>query len=469
MFLGGLPNGSFTSLYISYVTLFNFYRTSVQRIEASSGPNFFNAINSNLTKMRNAARSPIRSMFRGVTGLFTTATTVYSPRLSRALILQVSLLLFVRSTLESIPLPFTSLLGDTVVPLVLNIFQTSIGIAAISTYMKSDGWFASIGRRLFAPSESAFISLYATFVLVLGPALALAESAVVVFESMKVARDLEDRMNQVPSQSDSNPWKRIIVLISIVIYSGLIGCAILAYQVNGGEFMLPLTIFGIGSVYFFVSFNADDSNIMEGALLGAYSVVLLGVGIAEELDSQIARFSSLFTSGLAAPPKGEYRALILIVSSAGALLSLPRIPELLQVVLFSAETAEAQIQRADLASPVTPMVLAPVRAMTAAVPPLSMGSQEVAPAQVVLSHFGESTGKLKTSVTMTVSVVVVTFRVLVWSGSLRAGEYYPILSRIAQLLMTLVVYCVFLKMEAADNEEKQRHRASLAAHHSKVQ
>ncbi len=419
--------------------------------------------------MRNAAGNPLRTIFRGATGLFTTATTVYRPRVSRGLVLQVSLLLFVRVTLELIPLPLASLLGETVVSLVLNVFQTSIGLAALATWWESDGWFGSIGRRLFAPSDSSFVKLYAALVLVFGPAFALVESAVVVFESMRIARDLEDRMNRVPASTESNPWKRIIVISSIIIYSSLIGIAFFAHHLNGGQLHLPSMILGFAILYFVVAYIAEDSNIMEGALLAAYSVVLLIVGVVEEIDSKNSSAITIFSRGLGAP-KGEHRALVLIFSSAGALLSLPRVPELLRVVLFSAEAAEARAQaqqsRAELRP--APMLLAPMQTMTVAVPPLGLASQGVVPTSDVISPQGTWRTTWQTSISTAISVIVVTFRVLVWSGALVSGEYYPLLSRSAQLIMTLVVYCLFLKMESSDNEEKQRHRAAVAAQHSKI-
>jgi len=389
----------------------------------------------------------MRSLMRGATGIFTTATTVLNPRVSRSLVLQVSLLLFGRALLECIPLPLGSLFGDTFTPFILNAFQTSIGFAAISAYMDDSSWISTIGRKFFAPADSVFLSLYASLVFVFGPALSLAESAVAVFYMMKISRQLEQRMDSIAA-NESNPWKYCILGSAALLYGLIVFTAAFCYKLSGAERFIPVLILACSVIYFVIAYNNDNSNILEAALLSTYASFLILVGVLEEFDSKNSSSVTPIFASVYEPPNPQQRAIILVVTSLSALLTLPRVPELINIVMFSAETVEASQRSAQL--PGAPNV-----------PPLDLSA--------AASPGGP---KVMKGISLAVAVIVVTFRILVWSGTLKAGEYYPIYARCAQLLLQLAVYAVFLKMEADDDEDKQNVRMHAAAgapnQHSKM-
>lgn len=403
--------------------------------------------------MNNPTASPGRSLFRGITGLFTSTAAVVNPRVSRGLVLRISLLLFARALIDLVPIPLSALFGGTVLPIALNFLQTSIGIAVVSSYFSNDGPLGAITRRLFAEKESAFISLYACFVLVLGPALSLAEAAVLVYETMRISREWEARMSSASSPRTKSTHRALILATAVSMYVIVLGAAITIFFLAGKNSALPSAIGGAGLLYFVVAFANEQSNVLEGALLSAYTAAVMLAAFVEELD--VTNSGALgFIAYTHGEPRPEWRALVLIISSALALFTLHRAPLVVRIVMFGHEAVHEEPQPA--VTNVQPQIAAPI------VPPLALQSAGIYVANVAPAA-AQSRRDPSSTVALAVAVIVVTFRVLVWSGRLFPGEYFPLYSRLFQALATFGVYIMFLRIEAADEAEEQRRAAAIAA------
>lgn len=389
-------------------------------------------------KMNNPTASPGRSVFRGAMGLFTSTATVLSPRVSRALILRISLLLLGRALLELVPVPLGALVGETVAPLVLNVLQTSIGVAALTAYMDSGGFFGAIASRLFAEKESAFVALYATLLFVAGPFLAIVEAAVVVYEAMSAAREWEAHMNQTSVPREASTHRALILAAATALYGATLVAAAVALKITASQ-TVPATIAATSCAYFTVAFVADQSNVLEGAVLSLYSAIVILVALVEELDV-VASMPLDFLAKSIPQPKPEWRALALIITAASALFTLHRAPTVARIVLFGHHSVADAPSRPSVTTPTGEII-----------PPLALQSAGIGTAPPASQHKRSK----RTGVAMVIAIIVVTFRVLVWSARLRPGEYYPVYARACQVLATFAIYVSFIRIEESEAAQEQ--------------
>lgn len=376
---------------------------------------------------------PRRALLRAVPGLAPAAATVFGIRIGRGIVLRGSALLAARSALASVDLPLDLGVASYVWSLLFASVQTSVALSAAAAYLDWGGVLGSLGSRLFAPSDAAFVSIYAGFVLVAGPVCSLVEAGVMTWEIMRVARIVEDKALAAEAVGRGRAWKTFFVSVTVACY---IVCGLLAHvlqqALNGGS-VIPAAIGAIATAFATVSLMADNANVLEGGALALYAACITAAGVLEELSAptialRYVSAPATMASTLTAVPffgsgsatsrllTKEVRAVLLLTTSTLILTSLARAPRFFRTVLSGVEALTAS----DAAYPQQEPLDAP-------------------PAE------------WWRGLVNALAVVVLTFRILIWSGETQPGEYYPLLCRAVQALAVALLYICFLRVEAGDD------------------
>lgn len=341
----------------------------------------------------------IGSFARGSAGV---AATLLGLRVSRAVTLRISALLALRSLLVPLQLPFDAGIGAFLWSGALAAAQTAALAAAAADRLRLPGLLGRWGAALFSPVDAPFVSLYSVIVLISGPLAALIETVVVVYESIRVTRMLEDRINSSVDASVEASWKRInlAAACSTLVLAGLLICVLPVTEVF-------FAVAGISALLVLVSLVSAAGNILHAGFLSLYVALLLVTALAEHLD--------LFPDfGQGPRPKlhcPEARALVLLLSCVANLLCIARAPYFARVVLHSADAVS------------TDMLMTP-------------GSDTV------------ERGAINA-----LAIVAVTFRFLVFHRDIVQGEYYPLVCRGLQSFVVVCLYAAFMRIEGKEGEE----------------
>lgn len=413
----------------------------------------------------NPTGSPLRTLLSGGTGLlrslFPAAAAYLSPRVSRALILRMSALLFVRCLLMLLPIPIDAGISQAAFSALSNVALSSVGLAAFAGYFDYAGPLGAIGARLFAPAESPFVGLWALFVVLVGCVLGLIEACVVVFVSMEASRALVARMEAAGTPGEYNTWRNAMAAAAAGCYAGVAASAWGLLQLSGQR-TLPAVVGAVAIGYFAVPLLTDQSNILDAASLTLYTSLLLLAGAIEERDAHTPSRLFRLVSSATDPVTPQTRALLLVGTLALGLLALTRAPRIARTVMLghdalvqedAARAAALNAASAHAAAAAAHMA----NANAAGVPPLNLAPDQ--PSAPALAYAG-GRPRWQGGLVAAVAVAAATFRTLVWARELRADEYVPAGVRAAQSFLTLVVFVWFLKIEANDEEAQARSQTA---------
>jgi hypothetical protein len=341
------------------------------------------------------AGGPGRMLSRVGRGGAGAAAALFGVRVTRTTVLRVSGLLALRSLLASIQLPFDDSIASTAWSMAFSTAQTAVLLAIAADKLRWGGALGRWGSSIFTPADAPFVALYGIVVLSFGPILALAEAAVIVFEIMRFTRKLEDRM-QAPQERSF--WQGLILTLSFFAFSS---SAALVLRLPVEE--VSNEALGISAFTLLAALGAPDGNILHAALLTLYTTVVLVLGLSENIDVTRAALRPQLHSP-------ECRAAQLVVSAVFTLFSIARAPHFVRTILYSAETVESdRTMRAPLA--------------------------------------GVSKGAVST-----LAVIAITFRFLVYNNDVLPGEYFPLFCRGLQVGTAIILYCMFLWIEARSND-----------------
>lgn len=330
--------------------------------------------------------------------LTTTAMTFLGLRLTRDQILRISGLLTLRTLFATVDVPLHASVTAYAWNLAFSLAQASVALAATANLLDWGGIAGALARRFFPPGDSAFVDMYGRIVFFGGPLIALFETAVIVYETMRLARILEARMWR-----GGLGWRRSLLSLAGI---NVLVASFLAYALSETPAFSSLA-FVLVSLILFASFHSDDGNVVEGSLLSLYALVTIWTGIVEEagMGNKSVTGFSLPISGLNLT-SGEVRASLLLYSMVILLVTMMRGEHFIRVLLSGHDALQGQ--EADGRS--------------------------------------EDKNELQRTAFSTATLIGGTFRLLVWCNSVRSGEYLALLCRTCQAILVLGFYVVFLSM-----------------------
>lgn len=338
----------------------------------------------------------VASQFRrSMTNCTGAAATLVGIRISRATTLRVSALFVLRALLSQVSLPLAPDVFSGLWAAAFAAAQSAAVFAAVADRLRLPGIFGTWGASLFSPADAPFVSLYGTAVLVLAPLLSLLESAVVVFEVVRLVRIVEDEMNAGDAAQEA--WYQRITLAASAFMAAVAGGTL--YSLGVPEVVPALAALAVVLVVLALVF--DCGNMLHPPALSAYLIFLLVAAVSETVDL-VPAYGGGVRNSLHSP---QARAALLVLSTALGLMAVVRGPVLFRTLLFSADVVQAQ-------------------------------SEGVAQA-------------FEKGVQNSLAIVAMTFRFLVFHRDILPGEYYPMACRWVQVVAVVGLYAIVMRIEGA--------------------
>lgn len=311
------------------------------------------------------------------------AFTIFGVRISRDHILRLSAILSLRALLTVFDLPLESTATAYITSLLSSVTNMTIIVALTSNYFHFEGLLGRLGSFFFPSSRkpSAFITLYARLVFILGPLASWFETAIITYEIMSIARRWEASMQRAAVAGSQVP-RRLLIAFTILCITGAVAIGVTLglenRKIGAGAATASLLLL----TYSYVN---DDANIVEAAMLSLYVCILL----------MIAKSESQSLSD-------EARAMLLVGT-------------------------------------VTLLCIAMSRA-TRFVRLLSIGFEEFRREEEEGIKWGQGSVKNAFGV---LTIIAITFRILIWSQDVHEGEYVADWCRITQVVATVVLYILY--------------------------
>lgn len=409
-----------------------------------------------ITVMNFLFRPPMRSGHSAtVPTLSSAAVTLLGLRVTRHQILRVSALLTLRTLFTLVDLPLHDSVTTYLWTFLFSSAQAGVAVAAVGSMFNTGGLAGRLAGRLFSPSDGPFVRLYARIVLIVGPMVTLLETAVIVYEVMRMARLAEERMFELERSHGATWPRRALLGLAATLLAGIVGVTTILHQ------MYEPTVAFVGAVAttaaLGVGLLTDDGNIVEATAIGLYVTTIWVIGIIEEdamptpfLQSwwiQSRKQNAEQVIGVALQGD-ETRAGVLVISLLTLLFTVARAPAFVRVLALGKEGVE---QEAGMVT-------------------TTMHSRET---ENILSAEGDNRGddvngierqrrdgisndgsggydgaKMNAGKTglSAVTLLAATFRVLIWAGQLRPGEYLAGPCRLCQIFASVVMYLMFATM-----------------------
>lgn len=352
--------------------------------------------------------------------------SLFGIRLNRTLILRLSSLLLLRSLISTFSLPLPSSILSFLLPFALTTLHTSFFLSLFSPL--------SFPLSFLPAPVSPLLSLFSTFVLLIGPLFSLFESAILVYLCMLVSRKLTDRMYKHEATYPSHPphIRRLLILSSLVILAIDFFLIFLVSTVFPRQVYLPLLL--PTCLFLLFVYMVPSAQLLEAAMLSLYATLNLTLALLEHLDIPTNLLQRLFSPpsifpthpvlnflGYSIPLQSEnVRTAVLVYSMFTLLVALANASHFLDLVVNGYEAVQ---QRAG---------------------PLG---------QIYADSADKSETKLEKFLGL-LGVFAITFRLLVWTGEVKSDEYIPLLVRCVQTCAIIVLYRGIL---GATNDGEQEH------------
>lgn len=375
--------------------------------------------------------SLFRPPFRSAGGsafptLSSAAVTLLGLRVTRAQILRVSGLLALRSLAGMIDIPLDDSVQAYLWTFLFSFAQAGVALATAASLFDFGGVVSNIVSRIFpSAGDGPFLHLYAHTVLLLGPLVACAEVAIVVYEVMRAARNAETSMHRAEAAGARFPRP---ALLSVACAS-LAGSAVVAaacMRVAGRAVAVPPITAAVSLLL--VAIVNEDANVVEASIIALYAAFVWGFAVVEEaalgaplLDRLRNRASRLWASG------DDIRATTLVCSLVLLLVSMSRAERFCRILTYGHDAVKAEEEGRQAA-------------------PTSSEQESADTNKESPDNVPNRQNKVPRALISTVTLAAATFRVLIWAGHIETGEYLPIACRGWQLLMTVLLYALFVRM-----------------------
>ena len=341
------------------------------------------------------------------------AVTIFGVGFTRNQILHISLLLFLRSILSAIPLPIDQSVSAYMWSSLFAYAQASILIAAGVNFLDWGGMVSRfISTHFLLRSSTPFLRLYSILVLIAGPVATLLEPVIIAFEIMSLSRTLQHHMFTWEARGGGHAFR---VAILTCVMGILIAVGAIQQWIRSYSFMTANVVCVVGIAIILAACITTSANVVEAALLALY-VSLTGVAaVTEKLEYAVNN--------------QELRAGVLVYSVMLLFLLLIRGPRFVKVATKSYDAVQEEESRTSTASMAQhPNATEQTGRRDEELEEVKMGSNGIV-VNGFLSAF---------------AVLVVTFRVLVWSKQIETSEYLALPTRWAQAGVTFVFYVMLL-------------------------
>ena len=282
----------------------------------------------------------------------------------------------------------------------------------------------------------------------LGGLWGFVESAVVVYWSMQIARILEDKMFAAYSkkrESNGNAWKALILGVSVVMLVGTV-------VVNGWLYFWTRGwgLLGLNGVLLAVLWGkavlADGGSLFEFSAVCLYIAMTLLSGVLEESVKPSVLWKVFVNAKEGAniedigSTANDYSVILNAVGGLLTVLSLGSLPRVLGAVFDGTEQDDSLLvrgtdnQTGDNKSKEYSLQTSENRE-----------AQQQGGNMVMNAIAGDAVwwkGPLNAF-----SVIILTFKFLVWKGQVEAGEYYALGCRLLHAVAAVLFYFTFRGME----------------------
>ncbi|PXF41695.1 hypothetical protein BWQ96_08580 [Gracilariopsis chorda] len=308
---------------------------------------------------------------------------MFGVRFSRDHILRLSAILSLRALLTVFDLPLENTATAYITSLLSSMTNMAIVLALTSNYFHFEGLLGRIGAFFFpSPRKpSAFIILYARLVFVLGPLASWFETAVITYEIMSIARRWEASMQRAATDGSHVP-RRLLLAFTFLCITGSVAIGVTLGLENRKVGAGAATASLLLLTY---SYLNDDANVVEAAMLSLYVCTLL-----------------IFAKGESQLLSDESRAMLLVGT----------------VVLLCTAMSRA----------------------TRFVRLLAIGFEEFYREEEAGIAWGQ--GSVQNSFGV-LTIIAITFRILIWSQEVHEGEYVAEWCRITQVIAVVILYIFY--------------------------
>lgn len=370
---------------------------------------------------------------RSAAPLSTTLLSIFGLRFTRHQILLVSLILLVRSLLPLLQLPLSPALQSYISTLLYSTIHTSLALAATANIFDFGGVLGVLTKRFFGGGENGFVNIYGSLVIIIAQFVTFLEAVVLVYEMMRIAKRWEARMWEAHAQG-SNLLQRLLIFLSVLNLAGVSTILAFLWTANGE---LGKHLVGFASALVVVVMTtacvSDKSNVVEGSMISLYICMQLFLGCWEELyiptwfvQDNYGKLASLWKTQafIIDFRTQEFRAGVFVLTTALHFIALARAKRFARLVTVGYEKMIEEEQSASTGSQAPPQA-----------PPPAGGDQ--------LLEFRR--GQEVSCVIGVLSLIAMTFRVLVWGELIAGGEYMPLPMRCVQAVSVVGLYGVYLK------------------------
>lgn len=373
-------------------------------------------------------RPPLRSAgATSVPTLSSVAVTLLGLRVTRAQILRISGLLALRSLAGLIEVPLDDGVQAYLWTFLFSSAQAGVALATAASLFDFGGIATRVLSRVFPPAvDGPFLHLYARVVLVAGPLTSCAEAAVIVYEAMRVARSAEHAMYRAEATGARFPRPALIAAACTALCCVFVVVAMCA-RVAGPIIASPPAV--AACLLFVFSFMNSNANVVEASIIALYVAIVWGFAVVEEatLDAPLLtrlRGNAAWTWASA----DDVRAATLITSLVFLFASMSRSERFIRVLAYSQDAVEAEEVRIQAAQ----------------------NHEQSNEVEIGNDDSSKSTqparNKTLRALISTLTLLAATFRMLLWAGQVQKGEYLPIPCRSWQLLVSVLLYALFMRM-----------------------
>lgn len=320
-------------------------------------------------------------------------------RLSRTQILRIALLLLTQLFLTSLSLPpsFSALLST----LLSTTLHTTLILATTATFFDFTGILGSLFTKWFA-ADRPFLEIFGIIVLVAGPLGYVGEAVVVAYEVIRVVRKWEFVMYEAQNRGGGDNHRRALLFLGVSCMLAVGGVVFLLWNACA---LIAAALCLLCAGVLTIGVWRDDANVIESSVMCLYMCICLLLGLVEEVDIPtpflsyyLPNYNPTLVKTLSAPFWQHVRALVFMYSIAALIMSLTRGKRFFRLVTVGFEQLQREEQSQDVGK----------------------------------WGWGE------------ISLILACFRVLVWLGHVRVGEYIPLLCRLVQAVVGGGSYAIFV-------------------------
>lgn len=375
--------------------------------------------------------------------LSTAAVTLLGLRVTRDQILRIAALLTLRTLVNLIDIPLDDSVQTYLWSILFSSVQAGVAVATIASVFRLGGFLGRLISNVIPPAaDAAFLKLFAALVVIAGPIVAVAETAVVVYYIMRLSRRVEAAMFR--AEASGVKVARAIVLSSVfaIFWSALAGIYLLWSAVIPNAYIIGFIATCIALLVLNV-FLAEDGNIVEASFLALYIVAIASVGMVEEatvgaplLGSEWLQTYRGFLCG------DDVRAVTLVLTFILLLLSMSRAAQFFRVLMYGYDAVYATTGSVASAVDDKQKESSPQRQTTDHDDGIQAASiiRNDAPA-----HLATPSDSARTLVS-TMTLLAATFRILLWARAVNVGEYLPLPCRAWQIASVTALYAIFVRM-----------------------